>query len=1124
MGVSRDLFIAVALALSLLVGPDTAGEDKTYLLCLSGAVTEHPPGKDSVLSMRGFLPDETLQKRMAERGIVFGAERFSTQMTWDYLKQFNVIMTLDFPIIERHETIRDAIRATEKLLARFVEEGGGLLVTGVTEHGMWGLERNIEELNRFLEPYNATVLHEQVDDKNAAYALPSRGAGRMAWTGNVCKHPLTDGVRGLIYPTEFPWAYTTHPLRLGNDWQTLIKGSGTAHTYSVRLGTGDLSTKKPGSYTSEPPIVAVRQSGRGRIALWPVAPTTFFVDAYHPFWGSGLVMEGTDKDLPSDGRRLLFNLLDWLAAPTRGQFGGYAARPMEELGNEPGFQPVDWDKVQIKGKPFPNCYKGLIGMRSSLTSGQSSPREMIAAAREARYHFAAFAENLEELTAEELDNLRKLCAEESGETFQAYPGFTYHDESGNTWVTFGPQITWPKEDWWSRKRPGAIVKNNMVFRGYQFPPVIMIKAGQNPEPACFQGNFKGIALYTYENGKVVDDSSRLYLYLQANGFNLFPAVVHETRSAQEIRTAAAAPFQTYVRWHELSNVISALSGNTAMYKGNYVFHRTAFASAGPRIENFQVYNFGTADLAVPQNDRYRIHLAVSSPGGLKEVRLMDGEEMYRRFLLKGEKEWTCDVEGYQDKNRHFVAVTTDNEGGTAYSAVCGTSVQEVLLVRCTDNLNTYTSGKYTAVNFHPLRGLESYIDRQAGNFNYFPAPGIPETERLAVEQQLPLVSRFGYVRKDVVNHSYPPSASANWNLTDAPELAQPLTVIQGATTVTMFAPRADATSVYLVEGEYRVLQDHETPKSTIPVYRGQWVRDAEICYISRKDGHGFCGKLTRHKPHYFGPMDQVEYAANLAPIGGSRAIIPLAPNMAYSLMFGPEERSTMICSIDVGRPNVRKGETLRYRYLAVWSGINPPPDNGFVEEVCEKLGLRNKTAYTVAPRQGKVLDTTFALRLQAENFGFAGLITQADLPMSLPVFIEGLNPRWAAGILYRGRNALVVPVWRMSKVGNRHVERVKTPGENQLHRFAVLNGTGMLQVDTAFGDKDVYIGNLLICDQPEAFLSLDDTRPGKRIIAVNNPTDKPMKCTIRPGPGFDLLGEFEKTVTVGAGECIRFSP
>jgi hypothetical protein len=327
-----------------------------------------------------------------------------------------------------------------------------------------------------------------------------------------------------------------------------------------------------------------------------------------------------------------------------------------------------------------------------------------------------------------------------------------------------------------------------------------------------------------------------------------------------------------------------------------------------------------------------------------------------------------------------------------------------------------------------------------------------------------------------------------------------------------------------VEGEFAVLRDVEIRNGCVPVYHGTWVNEAEVVCVSRKDGKALCAKLDRRKRTYTGPLTEGEYVANMAPIGGSRAVYPLMSSMRYSVILGSEDRACLLVSVDVGKPRLAKGDTIRYKYLAVWSTVNAPPDNGFIEEVCEKLGLRGRTAYRVEPQHGSVLDTSFALRLQAENGGFAGKITQASLPMGLPVFVAGLNSRWPAGILYKGRNQLLVPTWKMDKVASRHAEQVKVAGENQLLRFAILNGTGMLQVDTECGDRDVYIGNLLVCDQPDVFLSLDDVRPGKVVMTANNPTDKELTCTICPGPGFNLLGDFAKTVTLPAGGLVRLSP
>jgi hypothetical protein len=219
-----------------------------------------------------------------------------------------------------------------------------------------------------------------------------------------------------------------------------------------------------------------------------------------------------------------------------------------------------------------------------------------------------------------------------------------------------------------------------------------------------------------------------------------------------------------------------------------------------------------------------------------------------------------------------------------------------------------------------------------------------------------------------------------------------------------------------------------------------------------------------------------------------------------------------------------KGQRLNYRYLAAWSRSNGPTDASFVEDLCEKMGLRGKTAYQVTATHGRVADSAFFLTLDADGQGFAGRISETKLPLDLPVWVNGLNDNWAAGILYKGKNTIRLPVWKMDKVGNRYVEYRAFTGENQLFRFPVANGRGMLQVNLDVGDKELFIGNLLVCEQPELILALDDARPGKARISVNNPTDRELTCTVRPGPGFTLLGDFAQALTLPAGGAATFAP
>ena len=360
-----------------------------------------------------------------------------------------------------------------------------------------------------------------------------------------------------------------------------------------------------------------------------------------------------------------------------------------------------------------------------------------------------------------------------------------------------------------------------------------------------------------------------------------------------------------------------------------------------------------------------------------------------------------------------------------------------------------------------------------------------------------------------------------------PERAQPQTALAGHVSVTMFAPWADGTSVYLVDGQFRALRDLDVPMGKILVYHPRWCEDADVFYAARKDGHDHVASgRAQRRARFAGSFDGVEYVANLPPFGGSRAVVPLSPRLSYRGLTHPTAgTSTLLVELALPRPALARGDAVRYRYLAVWSPMNPLPDNGFIEEVCETLGLRGTTAYAVTPTQGSVLDTKFVLRLKAEGHGFAATITEAKLPLRLPVLIEGLNPRWPAGIWYRGQVRLTIPEWTMDRMHRRSARRRQVAKRDPILRFGVLDdGTGMLQVDTESGGKSVFIGNLLVCDRPEAFLELGDVRKGRETISVNNPTDAEVTVTVRPGPGFGLLGAFAETVTVPAGGLVTVKP
>jgi hypothetical protein len=196
-------------------------------------------------------------------------------------------------------------------------------------------------------------------------------------------------------------------------------------------------------------------------------------------------------------------------------------------------------------------------------------------------------------------------------------------------------------------------------------------------------------------------------------------------------------------------------------------------------------------------------------------------------------------------------------------------------------------------------------------------------------------------------------------------------------------------------------------------------------------------------------------------------------------------------------------------------------------DVWRGMGIAGKpTLYRVRPRVGKVADQKFFLTLQSEDDGFSGQITKTsdkELPISLPVLINGLNPRWDAGLWYRGETPLCYVRRYMDRWGM-GVWIIPPPASyesrtDEIRHLPVFdNGVGYCQVETDKQEPDVFIGNFLVCDRPDVFLTLVKAEKGKCTFEINNPTDQELTVTVRPAKGFEYTGNWSRTIVMPAGD------
>ena len=1098
-----------------------------------------------------FVPDQVAAV-LKERGWERGWHAGWSDLTLEYLKQFNAVILYDLPGAGPEGPPADTLKVVD-LLRSYVEQGGGLFLA---QAPYWA--KKAPTANALLGPMGAKVYNELV--KDPATTVKVKSGLTFGWTDDLPKSALTEGVAGLRYGEDFfePASPNTNPVDVNKDWQVVARGMPTSASFKVAVGGMDITG--PGAFASSPVLVAARDWGKGRLVIWPTALTYTLLDGYNDLLDKGIVMDSDAGGHRSDGARLCYNLLDWLMQPSAALpgWGGFVYQPIppRTLDGELGFIRYDWTKQRPVKPMYDHAYLGLVGAMSNLSRGQSSPEEILAAAKTAGYEFVVFTEDLGVLKKEGWDKLVAVCKASSDAKFAAFPGMYYKTKWGQEFVVFGliGDLSYPPADWTTPvDGETRLLENNAFVRGLSVVPAIaMVYPGRNPNPLRVNSQFYGFATHTYEGDRLVDESFQPYLDLQREGLQLFPLAVHFVKQAGEVAAARAGGLQTYIRARSLDTVPRSVEGFTSAPYNTPDWVKPAFASSGPEMQWLWAENWGTSDQAIPGNDRHRLQLMVTASAGLREVHIYDNAQLWQRFLPRGEKTFLRQIDNYHDQQHAYVVEAIDTQGGRAISWSRETSMQEVYSGMCGDNWNDMPGGKYRSITAGPdagaplyLRGTEmsTSLVPTAGVWNY---PFLPNQEgggyNYATLKRTGLVTRFGWVQDYSLDYRYtdpgwPGGIYDKYALVPNPWFRGNVRnyLIMGST------PKPNYT---LLEGDVTFLQD--TPAKATPGFVNSFVTGLLDQYaVPSADGAGVTVGASTPPPNLTGSLPPNSYVATFPALA---ALVNLGDQPKTYNLFGAA-KVTWAGDGQAGQP-IKAGTRDTWRLLA----LNGAKDNALVERVRSEMGLLGKTAYTVTPRVGSVESTRLFLRLKLDQGGFRGTITKADLPLLLPVLVDSLNPNWSAGVWYKGRNTLLTPEWKLDPW---RLEIVPEPGADQILRIAafhaggpfgydgpksqsmsartssvrgfweqrrrsslVSDGVGFLTLDLQEKDRDLFIGNLVTCDNPEIRLTfLRD--PKRAYVVAHNPTTRRVTVTLKPGKGFDLYGNWSKQVVVPAGDSVE---
>ena len=1080
----KFFLLNIILSLVVLNGVSGAKEQKGSLLLISMGLGS---------GLIDFEVDFVHHEELKNLGYQIATTKYN-QLTWDFMKQFNAIVLIDCPRVGKDEnTWPKDTENVRGLLYRYLEEGGGVLVMVSPDQD---LGAKIIGANIFLKPFDIEILNEQIIDPTRNFKREDI-RGTYAWTTAVSPSPITENVARIWYPThvECIGDLTAYTIKAGEEWKVVVKGMETAHTRRALTAKSELEDKVA-TYSSAPPMIAYRTYNKGRLVIFPVYSTFTVLSGNHPYW-DGIVMRKGDGKNPSDVTRLLLNSYEWLTEPSlkSGLLGGYIPPKQEVKKEEPTF--FDWEKAIAPRPSAPGfTYKGIIGIHSNLSDGKGEAEEYALYARLAGYDFVCFTENYSLMDERKWKILKERCKKISSQGILALPGLEFKDAVGNDFVVY-TDIAWPNPEWNNPKNRYGL-NTAIYYYAEQWPALAVFNSKKNPNRPWFIPNYPSFAVYTYRDNKLIDDSLDEYLILQRNTFGLFPIVVHQIYNPEEI-SKVKDNYQVYITKKFIKDIPGEISGRSGRYKSGY----SVYISNGPKITGWGMIN-QTSNQKLKGADRWRLCLSVSSDVELKEVKIMDGVNIFRRFL-PDDKVFTAEIDGYHDKQYEFMLVATDKSGNSAVSSVIQTTGTARWLQNCSDNQNIMTGGqgkpkkqkieekKKGYTSWQP-QGIEVYSVSDK-NINNDSRISVFEKEKGEIQVNYPHHEVLSMCSQDILIYdSYNQYTYPKWAEVGGGRPCAPLTPIEAYETQTRSYNYTGDGGYSEITVKFKKDLTLSSHSPNIQIYRiaggpgGKFLYD-HIVYVSNNgsvidkefipgSGVTFSGKLS---------MGGYVCFYNSGAKSG-HGIISLQDNLDF--WIGAVEGWINIC---VGSfvSEVKNGTKLEFK-IRSFNGLYPDD----FEKFLNRIGFRGETLYKVKPEQGKIDNTQNVLALSAKDYGFSGKFNKGNYEGYLPMIINGLNENWDAGIWKEGGNEI-------------------------FQRFGIKEGKGYAELELDDSEKNIFLGNYLISDKLEVCLTLIKIAEKNCEFVIHNPTDKDLVCTVKPNPGFKLIPSFSKKQEVKAGSSIK---
>lgn len=741
----KQLMITVALAVALILhlAQAHAAEPIIPVLEKDGGSLIHPQ------------PEPPYMATLDEIGLRVHLSGGETRapLTWEQLKKYPLLVMHNFTRLHGGHAIYGE-EALGDLLDRYLNEGGSILLLGTEQ--MNNLE-NHEEINRWLARHGAQWIWGTVDDEKHRYENPPRtpfNRPEIIWTSNITDHPAMNGVNNLFFRNFVLYVPYLRPLKVSGEWTTLVKSMPGSTLVDVEGGSlvpkRLEDTRRPGPAN----LLAVRQVGKGRLAVMPYTCGQAWFDIGKPAQGAIGWREG-DGERKSDWLPMLRSLALWLTEPARQAGFPGGATGTQEFTIKPDWGtrlPIDWEKPEMAWRDddvnrlhsvhssvwttadwrnllagnYPS-FKILVGARTVLSGGKGSVADWKKAAKAAGFDGVAFREDILKLSEEQWNSFVEECLAANDDSFIAFPGQQFQTMDGSRFMRFNKTIPYHLRKRLNEKGDRVLHQLHFYFDSgnsgptdwRSLPANFPLTVKNNPAPWWSYRVYDALPVRIYENGKLIEDNLDTWRKLVSRFEFPTPIALHLLDDPAQVAATANLPHLRLIA----PNMKTLQTDHRWSRKGmglGHPFNTVGYLSDGPEIQAFQAlhpYRTTLGSRQVEGSYRYRFYIRARSDRPIKRVELISDGEIVRVFH-PDRQEVYYEVDGLHDRQRSLYLRVVDADGREALASSVSIHDKMMYLQWCADHCNMLGAGMSVTKDGQPAKfGVATHVKLQLSTSN-----------------------------------------------------------------------------------------------------------------------------------------------------------------------------------------------------------------------------------------------------------------------------------------------------------------------------------------------------------------------------------------------------------------------